>query len=73
MEFPYANDTCYLAHCYPYTYTDLTNDLNDLLADPIRSQYVKKDSMCETKSGNSCYLLTITDFGEPLDANILHH
>ena len=22
-EFPHENDTCYFAHCYPYTYSDL--------------------------------------------------
>lgn len=64
MEFPYENDTCYLAHCYPYTYTDLKSDLDTLMADSYRSHYVKKEVMCETKAGNSCYLLTVTDFGE---------
>ncbi|KAF6024177.1 hypothetical protein EB796_017508 [Bugula neritina] len=62
MEFPYAADSCYLAHCYPYTYTDLKDDLDSLLTDPYRSQFVKKEIMCETKAGNSCYLLTVTDF-----------
>lgn len=23
IQFPFQNDTCYFAHCYPYTYTDL--------------------------------------------------
>ena len=23
IEFNYDNDTCYMAHCYPYTYTRL--------------------------------------------------
>lgn len=23
IEFPHKDDTCYFAHCYPYTYTDL--------------------------------------------------
>ena len=63
MEFPHENDTCYLAHCYPYTYTDLKDDLDRLLADPIRSQYAKREILCETKVGNNCYLLTVTDFG----------
>jgi len=75
MEFPYAADSCYLAHCYPYTYTDLKDDLDSLLTDPYRSQFVKKEIMCETKAGkkeimcetkagNSCYLLTVTDFSK---------
>lgn len=64
MEFPHESDTCYLAHCYPYTYTDLKDDLDNLLADPMRSQYVKREVLCETRVGNNCYLLTVTDFGK---------
>ena len=64
MEFPYENDTCYLAHCYPYTYTDMKDDLDSLVSDPFRSQYVKREIMCETKAGNNCYLITVTNFGK---------
>lgn len=28
ITFPYDNDTVYLSHCYPYTYSDLTAYLN---------------------------------------------
>ncbi|XP_067943240.1 cytosolic carboxypeptidase 2-like isoform X2 [Watersipora subatra] len=62
MEFPFENDTCYLAHCYPYTYSDLKEDLDHLITDTFRSRYAKREIMCETKAGNSCHLLTITDF-----------
>jgi|SRR6218665_891894 len=60
MEFPSANDTCYLAHCYPYTFSDLRNDLDNFLADPERSKVMKVEVLCETKAGNSCYLATVT-------------
>lgn len=63
MEFPYAEDTVYLAHCYPYSYTDMKTDLDALLADPKRSQYVKREILCDSKAGNSCYLVTVTNFG----------
>ena len=62
MEFPYDQDTCYVAHCYPYTYTDLRGDIDSVMSDPVRGQFVQKDVMCDTKAGNSCYLLTVTDF-----------
>ena len=30
IEFPHDNDQVYLAHCYPYTYTDLQDYLIQL-------------------------------------------
>ena len=49
-------DTYYLAHCYPYTFTDLKDDLDDLLAEPQRSKVMKREVMCETRAGNSYFL-----------------
>ena len=63
QEFPNADDTYYLAHCYPYTFTDLRDDLDDFLNDTQRSKVLKREVMCETKAGNSCFLLTVTNFG----------
>jgi hypothetical protein len=31
MEFPHNDDTVHLAHCYPYSYSDLQNHLYVLL------------------------------------------
>jgi hypothetical protein len=31
MKFPYDDDLVHLAHCHPYTYTDLQNQLHMLL------------------------------------------
>lgn len=36
VEFPHNNDTCYLAYCYPYTYTDLQKYLESLEQDSRR-------------------------------------
>ena len=35
--FEYPNDTVYFAYSYPYTYTDMIEDLNRILTDPIKS------------------------------------
>ncbi|XP_077868214.1 uncharacterized protein LOC100369281, partial [Saccoglossus kowalevskii] len=66
MEFPAEHDTCYLAHCYPYTFTDLKEHIECLVSNPHKKKYIKKEVMCETKAGNSCFLLTITS---PEDKN----
>ncbi|XP_078664837.1 uncharacterized protein LOC144907542 isoform X9 [Branchiostoma floridae x Branchiostoma belcheri] len=62
MEFPYEEDTYYLAHCYPYTYTDLKEHLDDLCNTEETGRHVRRDVLCETRAGNSCFLLTITEF-----------
>ncbi|XP_022106214.1 uncharacterized protein LOC110987635 isoform X3 [Acanthaster planci] len=69
MEFAYENDTCYFAHCYPYTFTDLREHINHLLSDPERRRCTKREVMCESRAGNSCFLLTVTNFTERQTAN----
>ncbi|TNN16317.1 Cytosolic carboxypeptidase 2 [Schistosoma japonicum] len=65
MEFPYANDICYLAYSYPYTYTNLKFDLNELLIkakeDENLNKTMKCEVLCQTRAGNSCFLVTLTD------------
>ncbi|XP_066439396.1 cytosolic carboxypeptidase 2 isoform X2 [Eleutherodactylus coqui] len=60
FEFPHDKDTCYFAHCYPYTYSDLSRDLQGWMSDPARSQYCKLRALCRSLAGNTVYLLTIT-------------
>ena len=36
-EFLYDDDIVYFAYCYPYTYTDMLEDLNKISSDPIKS------------------------------------
>ncbi|XP_061177697.1 cytosolic carboxypeptidase 2-like isoform X5 [Saccostrea echinata] len=62
MEFPNADDTYYLAHCYPYTFTDLKEDLDIMLNKPESRQWIKREVLCETRAGNSCFLVTCTNF-----------
>ena len=64
QEFPNENDTYYLAHCYPYTFTDLKDDLEALLNDNERQKCLQREVLCETRAGNSCFLVTVTNFGK---------
>ncbi|CAL1548208.1 unnamed protein product [Lymnaea stagnalis] len=67
MEFPNADDTYYLAHCYPYSFTDLKEDLEVLLNNEERSEVMRREVMCESKAGNSCFLLTVTNFNVEIE------
>ncbi|KAL4483318.1 hypothetical protein ABPG72_007960 [Tetrahymena utriculariae] len=58
--FQYNQDTVYFAHSYPYTYSDLQDDLNKIMNDKEKNQHISKKNMCLTLSGNVCDLLTIT-------------
>ncbi|XP_075785025.1 cytosolic carboxypeptidase 2 isoform X3 [Pelodiscus sinensis] len=59
-RFPHDHDTCYFAHFYPYTFSDLQRYLLALTSDPVRSQYCKLRVLCSSLAGNTVYLLTIT-------------
>ncbi|XP_030829550.1 uncharacterized protein LOC580601 isoform X4 [Strongylocentrotus purpuratus] len=64
MEFKHEDDTCYLAHCYPYTFTDLCQHLDDLMAQPERRKTMRRDVLCESRAGNSCFILTVSNFSD---------
>ena len=78
QEFPYASDTVYVSHCYPYTYTDLLADLDALVGDtggagvpanPAgRALCVRRETLCETLAGNTCFLVSIDDPRTPSDS-----
>ena len=43
MRFPHHDDTCYLAHCFPYPLSALQRLLGDLEHDPDRSKYIRQE------------------------------
>ena len=61
LNFPHSNDTVYLAHCYPYTYSDLEEDLIAIQSNALRSQFCTQRLLCKTLCGNNVYVLTITN------------
>ncbi|ERE90331.1 cytosolic carboxypeptidase 3 [Cricetulus griseus] len=60
FQFPHNKDTCYFAHCYPYTYTNLQEYLSGINSDPVRSKFCKIRVLCHTLARNMVYVLTIT-------------
>ncbi|XP_060032388.1 cytosolic carboxypeptidase 2 isoform X3 [Erinaceus europaeus] len=61
VQFPHDQDTCYFAHFYPYTYTDLQCYLLTIVNNPVQSQFCKLRTLCRSLAGNTVYLLTITN------------
>ncbi|KAM6393254.1 cytosolic carboxypeptidase 2 isoform 2-T2 [Pluvialis apricaria] len=60
VRFPHDGDTCFFAHSYPYTYSDLQRYLGALAGDPVCSRYCAVRELCRSLAGNTIYLLTIT-------------
>jgi len=59
-EFQYNDDTVYFAYCYPYTYTDLIEELNKISLDPQKLGICARRTLCDSIAGNKCEILTIT-------------
>jgi hypothetical protein len=62
LRAEHDHDTLYIAHCYPYTYSDWNADLASLEEDPARAQFVRRRTLCKTLAGNEVDELTIADF-----------
>ncbi|XP_071360139.1 cytosolic carboxypeptidase 2 isoform X3 [Trachinotus anak] len=63
LQFPYDSDTCYLAHCYPYTYSHLQRYLKRISSNPAVASYCKLRVLCHSLAGNAVYVVTITSQG----------
>ncbi|XP_036883902.1 cytosolic carboxypeptidase 2 isoform X2 [Sturnira hondurensis] len=61
VQFPHDQDTCFFAHFYPYTYTDLQYYLLSVANNPLQSRFCKLRTLCRSLAGNAVYLLTITN------------
>mmetsp|Transcript_4498 Transcript_4498/g.6758 ORF Transcript_4498/g.6758 Transcript_4498/m.6758 type:complete len:188 (-) Transcript_4498:785-1348(-) len=59
--FPHDEDEVYLAHCYPYTYSDCL-DLLARLCQPETKDRIRKTIVCKTLAGNDCEMAIITNF-----------
>mmetsp|Transcript_108559 Transcript_108559/g.306027 ORF Transcript_108559/g.306027 Transcript_108559/m.306027 type:complete len:931 (+) Transcript_108559:180-2972(+) len=62
VTFQHDCDMVYFAHCYPYSYTDLQKDLQQLERLPNMCRRFRRRKLCETLAGNACDLITITSF-----------
>ncbi|XP_007561491.2 cytosolic carboxypeptidase 2 isoform X3 [Poecilia formosa] len=63
VRFPYDSDTCYLAHCYPYTYSRLQYYLKQITSNPAVASYCDVRTLCQSLGGNIVYVMTITTRG----------
>ncbi|XP_042267066.1 cytosolic carboxypeptidase 2 isoform X1 [Thunnus maccoyii] len=63
LQFPHESDTCYLAHCYPYTYSHLQSYLRRISTDSAVAAYCKLRVLCHTLAGNAVYVVTVTSPG----------
>ncbi|XP_063240662.1 cytosolic carboxypeptidase Nna1 [Bacillus rossius redtenbacheri] len=60
LEFPHDDDHAFLAHCYPYTYSELQDYLVRLQNHPVKSAFSKLRLLCRSLAGNNVYYLTVT-------------
>ncbi|XP_050714852.1 cytosolic carboxypeptidase 2-like isoform X2 [Eriocheir sinensis] len=60
VTFPHDHDTVHLAHCYPYSYSDLQEHLLSIQNDPFKASVCRQRVLCRSLAGNPVYLLTIT-------------
>ncbi|XP_023673617.2 cytosolic carboxypeptidase 2-like [Paramormyrops kingsleyae] len=58
--FPYDQDTCYLAHCYPYTYADLRAYLSVIEGNSGLAPFCRVRSLCRSLAGNPVPILTVS-------------
>ena len=59
MDFPHDDDICFLAMCYPFTYSDLRALLLETQLLTTKSRIFTCAELCKTEAGNSCELVTI--------------
>ncbi|XP_037087908.1 cytosolic carboxypeptidase 2-like [Pollicipes pollicipes] len=60
LEFPYDNDTVFLASGLPYTFSALQDHLRQMQGDTFISSICHQRVLCRSLAGNPIYLLTIT-------------
>lgn len=67
LRFKHDNDTCYLAHCYPYTYTDQCAFV-DRQCTFQNKMKIRKTVLCKSLAGNDVDMLIVTNFAsDPVD------
>ncbi|CAM9733939.1 unnamed protein product, partial [Sphacelaria rigidula] len=68
FQTDYEDDTVYLAHCFPYRYTDLEQYLSEMENSALgKANAIRRRTLCQTLAGNDCDMLTITSPSGPAD------
>lgn len=58
--FEYDEDQVYFTHCFPYTYSDLQDDLTKIEKDPYTQNFFYRNTLCRSLAGNKVEFLTVT-------------
>lgn len=61
VTFKNDDDDVYLAHCYPYTYSDCCELLQRLCTNETKDK-IRKTVLTKTLAGNDCEMVIITNF-----------
>jgi len=60
IDFEHDDDSVFFSHCFPYTYSDLQEDLTRIEKDPNCQDFFYRGTLCRTLAGNRCEYLSIT-------------
>eukprot|EP00471_Norrisiella_sphaerica_P008009 CAMPEP_0184499568 /NCGR_PEP_ID=MMETSP0113_2-20130426/41829_1 /TAXON_ID=91329 /ORGANISM="Norrisiella sphaerica, Strain BC52" /LENGTH=988 /DNA_ID=CAMNT_0026887507 /DNA_START=297 /DNA_END=3263 /DNA_ORIENTATION=+ len=60
FRFDHGHDDCYIAMCYPYTYSHLLNDIRGIKRNIYTQNHLKMKELCRTLAGNACPYLQIS-------------
>lgn len=67
LKFHHDNDTVFMAHCYPYTYTQLVEDVRKWCSFANKDK-IRKTVLCKSLAGNDVDMLIVTNFAsDPQD------
>ena len=58
--FDATDDSVFFAHCFPYTYSDLQDDLTRIEKDSYTQSFFHRSTLCRTLAGNRTEFITIT-------------
>jgi len=59
LDFPYPDDTCYIAMSYPYTHTSVREHIECLLTKPDAAEKMHRFVLAKTIAGNECDAIVI--------------
>ena len=60
VDFAHARDVCLFAYCFPYSYAQLQEDLEEISNSPVSRAHCSVAPLCLTATGTECKVLTIT-------------
>lgn len=67
IRFKHDNDTVFLSHCYPFTYSDQCEFIKKVCTFQNKDK-IRKTVLCKSLAGNDVDMLIVTNFlSDPVD------